>query len=491
MKILNTLLFGSVAHAVTEDTQNLLLQCSIKPGDVETARMIRQDCEDIRTYFKERGEQIAFIVHKQSDDGYCVDVKCVNDSILRKFKQNKNVSGTKAPATTTTTPATTKATTPTVELQEDSQEHKFFGPKREQVYTGPEPSTDSFVPIANIGGVGSFRGALSGPQAIFAEGRKMYGTTGDTFTTDYSNVCSLQHPDNQNKCCGPDDRSTCCDYDRKVRHVFGTAKMKPNIFGRRIVGGQEAGALKKSMAYITKSNYMHQFCGGVIIHPNWVLTAAHCLQDYCDAAKSQIDILIKVGKTTKDNFQYDFDEESFYASDIRCHSQNCKADGSPRVNDVALVRLEKPIKMKTDIIEVAELPLAYDEPQKSKKCIMLGWGDTKGTGLANVLKEVEIPIVSNEQCNDDRWRSCGIRSCMMCAGGKDQAPCAGDSGGPLFCPWYDSGYGGEERYQLHGIYSYGRCGSDIQKPSVFTRVSHYREWIQSTLEEYGDLISGP
>ena len=52
---------------------------------------------------------------------------------------------------------------------------------------------------------------------------------------------------------------------------------------------------------------------------------------------------------------------------------------------------------KDDIIEVAELPLAYDEPQKSKKCIMLGWGDTKGTGLADVLKEVEIPIVSNEQ----------------------------------------------------------------------------------------------
>ena len=67
----------------------------------------------------------------------------------------------------------------------------------------------------------------------------------------------------------------------------------------------------------------------------------------------------------------------------------------------------------------------------------------------------------------------------------------GDSGGPLFCPWYDSGYGTEERYQLHGIYSYGRCGSDIQKPSVFTRVSHYREWIQKTLGEYDDLITGP
>ena len=104
------------------------------------------------------------------------------------------------------------------------QEHKFFGPKREQVYTGPEPSgaDSNFVPIANIGGTGSFRGALSGPAAIFGEGRKMYGTTGDTFTTDYSNVCSLQHPDNQNKCCGADDRSTCCDYDRKVNLTAST-----------------------------------------------------------------------------------------------------------------------------------------------------------------------------------------------------------------------------------------------------------------------------
>jgi len=70
------------------------------------------------------------------------------------------------------------------------------------------------------------------------------------------------------------------------------------------------------------------------------------------------------------------------------------------------------------------MPLSYQEPIKSKKCIMLGWGDTKGTGHENVLKQVEIPLVSNEQCNDDRWRSCGIRSCMMCAGGLNEAPCA-------------------------------------------------------------------
>ena len=53
--------------------------------------------------------------------------------------------------------------------------------------------------------------------------------------------------------------------------------------------------------------------------------------------------LIKVGKTTKDNFQYDAFEETYYAKSVHCHSQNCKADGSPRVNDIALVRVERAI----------------------------------------------------------------------------------------------------------------------------------------------------
>ena len=201
--------------------------------------------------------------------------------------------------------------------------------------------------------------------------------------------------------------------------------------------------------------------------------------------------MVKVGKTTKDNFQYDAEERTYYAESIHCHNDNCKASNSPRVNDVALIKLREPVEMKKDVIEVADLPMPFEEPIRSKKCIMLGWGDTKGTGHDDVLKEVEIPIVSNEQCNDDRWRSCGIRACMMCAGGEDLAPCAvsilvlsysdltvelkGDSGGPLFCPWHNG------LFQLHGIYSYGRCGADVKKPSVFTRVSHYKEWIKETI----------
>ena len=79
-------------HAVTEDTQNLLVQCSIKPGDVDSSRMTKEECEHVRGVFKEKSEQIAFIVKQQTDDGYCVDIKCVNDSILRKFKAQRKTN---------------------------------------------------------------------------------------------------------------------------------------------------------------------------------------------------------------------------------------------------------------------------------------------------------------------------------------------------------------------------------------------------------------
>ena len=57
---------------------------------------------------------------QQTDDGYCVDIKCVNDSILRKFKQQRRKNE--------------KA-----KLDEDSAEHKFTGPKREPTIVESSP----------------------------------------------------------------------------------------------------------------------------------------------------------------------------------------------------------------------------------------------------------------------------------------------------------------------------------------------------------------
>merc|ERR1712098_649158 len=137
----------------------------------------------------------------------------------------------------------------------------------------------------------------------------------------------------------------------------------------------------------------------------------------------------------------------------------------------------------------AVLPSKFSEPLLGKDCIMFGYGAEEKyhlrTGYSGWttnypvnLKMAIMPVYSNLQCNDPAWRGCTIRSGMICAGGQDDRPCDGDSGGPLFCPYL----GDENVYVLEGVYSYGRCTRDITKPAVFTRVSHYYDWIQNTIE---------
>jgi len=133
------------------------------------------------------------------------------------------------------------------------------------------------------------------------------------------------------------------------------------------------------------------------------------------------------------------------------------------------------------MISPAKLPSSYDEPVLSKDCITLGWGatTTNGYGSEEHLKMAVMPVYSNYQCNQPDWRSCTIRSGMICAGSADDRPCKGDSGGPLFCPYR----GDENHYVLQGVYSYGRCNRVLKKPAVYTRVSHYLEWIRDTVRE--------
>lgn len=69
--------------------------------------------------------------------------------------------------------------------------------------------------------------------------------------------------------------------------------------------------------------------------------------------------------------------------------------------------------------------------------VVTGFGDTKGTGGKNSLKQAVVPTLVNEDCNDVLYRNTGkpdqITDRMVCAGyvygGHDA--CQGDSGGPL------------------------------------------------------------
>ena len=410
--------------------------------------MPKYECDFLVNIFKDRDGEIKFVQSQaDSEYGYCIDVKCLNARLAEvaahreKAKKSKKANKKAKKDKLVKLPKPDEQNATKVELvvteQEHNAEHKFTGPKREpEMHETPELPPPALLRLPNRPAPEEIPNPVNKPATYLDTLNRIFNvnkrldTTEDEFVTRYSSQCSIEDRVNQNTCCSPWDNSPCCDYNQRVRRVFGIAQFGMGRFPRpppqkRIVGGSPAGSLKTSVVYISKLSFEHQFCGGVIIHRGWILTAAHCLRDFCGKTDpSELrQLVIKVGKTSKENFMYDEDELTYKVIAVHCHEQNCKADGSPRINDLALVRVNKPMRM-THAVDIAQLPNAFDEPVMSKDCIMLGWGDTKGTGYSNMLKQVSIPLISNEQCNDERWRSCGVRSCMLCAGKENASPCS-------------------------------------------------------------------
>ena len=99
-------------------------------------------------------------------------------------------------------------------------------------------------------------------------------------------------------------------------------------------------------------------------------------------------------------------------------------------NDIALIKLKKPVTCKEKKIEVA--CITTNEPSEGDKCTVTGWGTLKSNGKQpKTLMKVDVPIISRSQCNENKWYGGAITDNMICAGytkGKKDS-CQGDSGG--------------------------------------------------------------
>ncbi|XP_041319322.1 chymotrypsin-like elastase family member 3B [Pyrgilauda ruficollis] len=101
-----------------------------------------------------------------------------------------------------------------------------------------------------------------------------------------------------------------------------------------------------------------------------------------------------------------------------------------------------------------------------------------GGSLPDRLQQAELPVVDYEHCTQpDWWGVLAIRRTMICAGGAEKSGCNGDSGGPLNCQAEDG------TWEVHGIASFvSALGCNAaKKPTVFTRVSAFEDWIEETI----------
>ena len=244
------------------------------------------------------------------------------------------------------------------------------------------------------------------------------------------------------------------------------AETPPDKDTPRIIGGEAAppGAYPWMVALVDADEedaFLGQFCGGSLVHPQWVLTAAHCV-DF--STPDDIDVIVG---------SHDLSEaggERISIKQIIIHEDFETLFGLAVAADIALLKLERPSEMSVIALNPsARNPLAAP----GTLAISLGWGarNTKKPGFPVELHQVQVPLLSDTDCPFP-FAGADFFCAGVTEGGKDS--CSGDSGGPLVLP------DGEGGWLQVGITSASTCGGP-GLPGAYTRISTFVDWIDQPI----------
>ncbi|KAF6114449.1 hypothetical protein HJG60_010449 [Phyllostomus discolor] len=255
-----------------------------------------------------------------------------------------------------------------------------------------------------------------------------------------------------------------CDIPHCESAAFdcGKPKVEPKKCPGRIVGGCESIAHSWPWQVSLRTRFGQHFCGGTLIAPQWVVTAAHCLQRSSRA--SSYKVILGAHK------------ESILRADVQ-EIEVAKLFPEPSRGDIALLKLSSPAIITNKVIPACLPPPDYVVASRTP-CYITGWGETRGTGDDGVLKEARVPVIENKVCNRQEYLNGRVRPTELCAGllnTRDTVDsCLGDSGGPLVCFEKD-------KYILQGVTSWGLGCAEINKPGVYVRVSRFVSWMEDVM----------
>lgn len=223
----------------------------------------------------------------------------------------------------------------------------------------------------------------------------------------------------------------------------------------RIIGGQEAAEGRYPYAALVQSS--SHFCGGALVAPDIVLSAAHCLTYNGEVLATS------------------HERRAPSASPLAIEKQILH----PLFDFITLDYDLMILKLNGRISSVSPIRINQDNdntPQVGSILTVMGWGQVspQQSEISDVLREATLTYISNGVCSE-YWGEDAIHSSMMCATWGNGIDCNGDSGGPVILRGNNT-----TEDILVGLVSWGDndCNNE-EAPGVYVRLSDQFQWIRA------------